>query len=300
MPQTITPELLKTMPLPDWAADASKDDYGKLLIIAGSARLPGAAILAARAALRVGCGTVRVAAPKGVASYIGVVVPELMVLPMPETEDGTMARSALELLERQYKPCDAAVIGPGLDNHDEVNELIQQIVPKIPLPAVIDAQALTTLAAPSLDTPVDYGTNQAARIFTPHPGEMSTLIGREVDEIETDRENTALEFARTRNATLVLKGRETLIAAPDGGLYRNTAGTRGMGTAGSGDVLAGVIGGLLAQGIEATTAAVWGVHLHALAGEAAAQDKGDDGMMASDFLELLPYVLRELRSETSG
>lgn len=293
--QTVTPELLKTMPLPAWGDDASKDDYGKLLIIAGSARLPGAAILAARAALRVGCGTVRVAAPAGVASHIGVAVPELMVIPLAETTTGTVALTALMDVEQQYGPCDAAVLGPGLDSHDDTNQLALQVMADIPLPTLIDAQALTALAEAQKHGSVDYGTGKAPRVLTPHPGEMSRLMDRPVEEIESQREETATAFARDKNSTLVFKGRETLIASPDGSLYKNTAGTRGLGTAGSGDVLAGIIGSFLAQGLDATRAAVWGVHLHALAGEAAATELGDDGMMAHDFLERLPFVMRDLR-----
>ena len=142
---------------------------------------------------------------------------------------------------------------------------------------------------------VDRDNGVGERVFTPHPGELSALIGAKVAAIESDRAGIALDFAREPRGTLVLKGAETLIASPEGALYVNTAGTRGLGTAGSGDVLAGVIGGLLAQNMDAIGAAVWGVHLHALAGEAAAQDLGEDGLLASDFVERLPVVLRSLR-----
>lgn len=295
--QVINPQLLSAMPLSAWGDDASKADYGKLLLIAGSARLPGPAILAARAALRVGCGTVRVAAPKSVATLIGIAVPELMVIPLPETSSGTVAADALAVIEAQYKPCDAAIIGPGLDEHDTTNELCRQLIAEVPLPAVIDAQALLAYAEQA-DT-ADNGTSKNARVWTPHEGELKTLIGQSLEDLGVSREEFAPTFARQQNSTLVLKGRETLIATPDGALYKNTAGTRGMGTAGSGDILAGIIGGLLAQGVEAPRAAVWGVHLHALAGEAAAQKCGDDGMMASDMLEFLPLVLRDLRARTA-
>jgi NAD(P)H-hydrate epimerase len=258
--------------------------------------LPGTAVLASRAALRAGCGTVRVAAPASVAMHIGLALPELMVLPLPETAAGTLASSALALIEEQYEPCDAAIIGPGLDEDDETAELSRQIIVSTPLPLLIDAQALTSLNKPKS---ADYGTAAAARVITPHPAEMSALLGREVSEIESSREITAHDFARKRGMTLVLKGRETLIGGPDGKLYQNTAGTRGLGTAGSGDVLAGIIGGLLAQKMDATQAAVWGVHMHALCGESAAKDLGDDGLMAYDLIERLPNVQRYLRRLTS-
>ena len=294
----VTTELLKTLPLVEHGDDASKADRGKLLIVAGSARLPGTAILAARAALRVGCGTVRVAAPASVATLIGIVVPELMVLPLPETSSGTPSLAALAMLEEQYGSCDAAVVGPGMGEHEETDRLARRLVEEMPLPLVVDAQALLALA------PMAPGRRMGApssRILTPHAGEMAALSGISVDAIEADREGIASRSAREWGTTLLLKGRETLIASPPardaeaGDLYRNTAGTPGLGTAGSGDVLAGVIGGLLAQGNSPSAAAVWGVHLHALAGEAAAGDEGDDGMIASDIVDHLPRALRALR-----
>ncbi len=294
----VTTELLKTLPLVEHGDDASKADRGKLLIVAGSPRLPGAAILAARAALRVGCGTVRVAAPASVATLIGIVVPELMVLPLPETSSGTPSLAALALLEEQYGSCDAAVVGPGMGEDEETDRLARRLVEEMPLPLVVDAQALLALAPMTPGHPLGA---PSPRILTPHAGEMAALSGMSVDAIEADREGIASRFAGEWGTILLLKGRETLIVsspsrdAEAGDSYRNTAGTPGLGTAGSGDVLAGVIGGLLAQGNEPLAAAVWGVHLHALAGEAAAGDEGDDGMIASDIVDRLPRALRALR-----
>jgi hydroxyethylthiazole kinase-like uncharacterized protein yjeF len=321
--QIVDANLLKTMPLPRFDADADKADRGKLLVIAGSCRLPGAAILVARAALRAGCGTVRVAAPQSVAVPIGVALPELMVLPLPETPAGTIALAALETLAAQYEPCSAAVIGPGLDMHKETDELIRRVVRSAPLPLLVDAQALLAVAQrreeagqPTSGTDAAW---QAARIFTPHAAEMGALAGLEVPQEETQaaaREALALQWASEQGAVLVLKGRQTLIASPKdagdadscttpgldrkqtGALYRNTAGTRGLGTAGSGDTLAGIIGGLLAQGLEPARAAIWGVYLHARAGEAVAEELGEDGLLASDWVERLPNVLRTLRLRT--
>ncbi len=289
-PRDIATDLLGELPLPSYAPEASKADRGKLLIVAGSSRLPGAAILAARAALRVGCGTVRVAAPSGVATAIGVAVPELMVLPLPETAAGTAARTAIDEIRAQYKACDAAVLGPGLGDHEETEDLARQVVAEAPLPLLVDAAALLALARDG--RAADFGTSRGPRLLTPHPGEMARLVGRDAEDVEADRAGVAADFAGRNRLIVVLKGRATLIAAPSGDgsidLYRNTAGSHGLGTAGSGDVLAGAIGGLLAQPTGATAAAAWGVHLHALAGESAAADLGDDGMMAGDVVERLP------------
>jgi NAD(P)H-hydrate epimerase len=259
--------------------------------------LPGPAILAARAALRCGCGTVRVAAPESIATQIGVAVPELMMIPLPETSAGTASRQSYEVIEAQYEPCDAIVLGPGLDEHDETDEVARRVASETALPLLLDAQALLAMAN---NKKLDFGASKAARILTPHPGELSSLLGRKVDELQSHREKVAVSFARDYGVTLVFKGRETLVSAPDGTLLKNEAGTRGMGTAGSGDVLAGAIGGLLTQGMQAPHAAAWGVHLHALAGEAAQRELGDDGMMARDFLEMLPRVLRYMRGATEN
>ncbi len=177
------------------------------------------------------------------------------------------------------------------------DELARQVASEAELPMLIDAQALLAIAH---HKKLDFGSSRAVRVLTPHPGELSTLLGRKVEDLQSQREKVAVSFARDYNVTLVFKGRETLVAAPDGTLLQNEAGTRGMGTAGSGDVLAGAIGGLLTQGMSAPHAASWGVHLHALAGEAAQKELGDDGMMARDFLELLPRVLRYMRQATDG
>ena len=287
-PRPIGPGLLDDLPLPEHGPEASKADRGKLLVVAGSVGLPGGAILAALAALRVGCGTVRVAAPRSVAVAIGAAVPELMVIPLPETSDGTSSEAAFDLLAKQFKSCDAAVIGPGLGSGDEVDRLGVRFATECPLPTVVDAGSL--LAWGHAGCPKGAGP----RVFPPHAGEMARLTGLDPEEIDADRETIALRYAEEWGAVLIVKGRQTLIAGR--GLFVNDAGTPGLGTAGSGDVLAGVIGGLLAQGADPTTAAAWGVHLHALAGEAAASGLGDDGMIASDVVARLPGAIRGLRA----
>ena len=139
--QTIDTELLKAQPLPEWSEETHKADKGKLLLIGGSRRIPGAMILAARAALRAGCGSVRVAAPASVALAIGIAVPELMVIPLPETKDGTIGGEAIDLIATQAKVCDAIVIGPGLDDNSETDEFAREIIKAAPLPLLIDAHS---------------------------------------------------------------------------------------------------------------------------------------------------------------
>jgi NAD(P)H-hydrate epimerase len=287
--QKLDIELLKTMPLPDWGDDANKGTRGKLLLIGGSQRIAGAAILAARAALRTGCGTVRLAAPQSVALHIGIAVPELMVIPLPETPSGTIARGALDILAEQFKACQAVVLGPGLDENDETADFSREIAASSPLPTLIDASALTALG-----TSAKKG--KAPRVLTPHVVEFEAISGQKV--VEEQRVQTALDFSAKTGTTLVLKGRETVIASPNETPVQNEAGSRALGTAGSGDVLAGIIGSFLAQGLSAHQAAIWGVHFHALAGEAVAKDGGEDGVTARDFIERLPSVQKYLRRLT--
>jgi ADP-dependent NAD(P)H-hydrate dehydratase len=277
--QVIGRRLLRTMPLPSYHESASKDERGKLLVVAGSEQLPGGAILPAKAALRVGCGTVRVSLPRSLATAVGVAVPEVMIV-------------GREAIAEQLSSCAAVVAGPGMVEDAESDRLLGWLISECPLPLVVDAQALLVWAkAPPAEL-------AGPRVFTPHAREIAAMVGRPAADVVAEREGIAGRLAEEHGVVLVFKGAETLIAAPDGRLFVNRAGTRGLGTAGSGDTLAGIIGGMLAQGLGAVEAAVWGVHVHALAGEDVAAEMGDDGMMASDLLPKLPLALRRLRGGT--
>lgn len=294
--QKIDVELLKTLPLPAWDDESSKADRGKLLVVSGSRRVPGAAILVSRAALRSGCGTVRLAAPESVALAIGIAVPELLVAGLPETQNGTLAQSAVEGVAGECRACQALVVGPGLGGGSETEGAIREIVEAAPLPTVVDAEALNALGEGYSFTGI-----KAPRVLTPHAKEFETIANLSLEDADDDkRAKIAADYARAQKVVLVLKGRVTLVATPEGTVYRNEAGSRALGTAGSGDVLAGTIGSLLAQGLDPARAAIWGVHLHALAGEGVAKDLGDDGILASDFIGQLPFVQRFLRRSTES
>jgi NAD(P)H-hydrate epimerase len=230
------------------------------------------------------------------AAAIGAAVPELMVLPLSETASGSAAEDALALLEQQHEACDAVVIGPGLDV--ESDPLVARFLAGSPLLTVVDAAAL--IAWGEAGRPRGAGR----LVLTPHARELARLTGLEPRqvEVEADRATLAARLAREWDAVLVFKGAKTLIAPPETGstLYLNVAGTPGLGTAGSGDVLAGVIGGLLARGARPSIAAVWGVHLHAIAGEVAAGRRGADGMIASDVVDGLPDALRALQARAGA
>ncbi len=291
-PTEVTPALLRRHPLPHYTADSTKTARGRLLVIAGSRRIPGAALHACRAALRSGCGNIRLATPQSVAAAIGVSQPALLVIPLPETPVGSIALTAIPTIQRQYSQCQAAVIGPGIDEVPQTDDVARHIVETATIPLVVDAQAI--LALPS-GQPIRA---KAPRLYTPHEEEMAALAGQSEKRISQDRARAAVDYATAARATLVLKGRQTLIASPTGRLYVNTAGSRALGTAGSGDTLAGIAGSLLAQGLDTAAAALWAVYLHALAGEDVARDLGEDGPLASDFIDRLPTLLRSLRTES--
>jgi NAD(P)H-hydrate epimerase len=288
----IDPDVLAELPLPDYDHGASKSVRGKLLLVGGSVSLPGAALLAAKAALRSGCGTVRVAAPEQVAMHLAIAVPELMVLALPG-DDGWFVPAALEAIRAQYEACQALVIGPGLEASDASAEVVRTVVAEAPLPTVVDAQALYDWHQCDAARSGRYAAGAGPRVFTPHPGELAAILGDEGQP--DDRIDLARWFAAERGGTLVMKDARTLIADPEGRLFENRVGTRALGTAGSGDVLAGILGGLLAQGMTPTAAGVWAVHLHALCGVAGAREIGEDGLLATDLLDRLPLVLRDLR-----
>jgi ADP-dependent NAD(P)H-hydrate dehydratase len=286
--KTINLELLKSFPLPDYSDDASKKTRGKLLLIGGSRRIPGAAILAAKAALRSGCGSVRLAAPESVALHIGIAIPELMVIPLPETTDGTISPEAIDLIAAQCKFCDAAVIGPGLDENEQTDAFAREVINMAPLPLLVDASAISALDA-------KFESGKAARIFTPHEVEFEALSGKKVGD---DKEKVAHDWAKKSKAILALKGATTVIS--DGNESYQTEGeTRVLGTAGSGDVLAGIIGSLLAQGVKPLDATIWGVQFHHYIGEEFQKEGSEDGVLARDFIDRLPSTQKYYRRSAS-
>lgn len=266
-----------------------KGTFGHAGIIAGSVGKTGAAAMAAKAALRIGAGLVTVAIPSSVNDIVESQVLEAMTVPMPETKAKTFARSALDRLSAFIATRTAIAIGPGLSTHPETVELVQALTSRLDIPAVLDADALNALAGrASLLT-----SCKVPPILTPHPGEMARL---ETDatshSVNLDRIGTAVRFARERGVFVVLKGARTVVARPDGTTAICPTGNPGMATAGTGDVLTGMIVGLLAQGLPSWEAACAATFLHGLAGDLAAYDKGQGGMIAGDVIEQIPYALK--------
>lgn len=276
-------------PFPARPRDGHKGTFGRALFAAGSAGMSGAAVLCGRAALRSGAGLVQVATPASVLPIVSAGEPCYMTLALPEDERGRLSPFALQPFLKAAENASAAGIGPGLGTDDAVRGFVTALYRTLPLPLVVDADALNVLAGPRKTPP----TAAAPRILTPHPGEFARLLGVKTADVQAQREKLAIEFAASWNVILVLKGAATIVT--DGKqLYENTTGNSGMATGGTGDVLTGLLTGLLAQKHDPFTAAMWAVWLHGHAGDLAAADLSDPGLIASDVVEYLPAAWKSL------
>jgi len=270
-----------------------KGSLGHLLVVAGSVGKRGAAQMSALAALRTGTGLVTLALPRSLDNGSPLSTLEMMTLPLPESEAGTIALSAEKILVDALAGKQALAMGPGLSQHPETQALVRQLISECTLPMVIDADAINAIAS---DVTI-LKRKKGPIILTPHPGEMGRLIGKPAAEIQKDRFLVARRFAETWDVILVLKGAHTVIASPDGSLRVNNTGNPGMASAGTGDALTGIVSGLLAQGLQALDAASLGVWLHGAAGDLAAEERGEAGLLSSDLIEKMPKAISDyLRS----
>ena len=273
--------------LPERRPDGHKGTFGRLLVIAGSVGMSGAAILCCRGALRSGVGLVSAGLPESLLPILETALPEAITIPIPE-RDGRLSGDVSERFEDALAHADALAVGPGLSRADGVRRVVSSVLTSYPGPCVIDADAIPYLSS-------DLFQRIAGRaVLTPHPGELSPLVGLTPGEIDRDRVDVARRFAEENGVVLALKGRPTVVADPDGGLYLNPTGNTGLATGGSGDVLTGLIGGLLATGAKPKDAAVLGVYLHGLAADIYARDRSERSFLPSDLIETLPHALREV------
>lgn len=273
----ITASLVLSL-LPPRPPESHKGTFGTLLCLCGSLPYRGAALLAAEGALRAGAGIVQLASVEPVLAACCARLPECVLLPLQAGESGGPSAENLPLLREKLKGCRALLAGPGLTPGADTAALVRDLVPRTAGPAVLDADALNALAGSALPHP------QGGLILTPHPGEMARLAGCTVADVERGRPAAARRFARENDCVLVLKGHETLVAAPDGRLWKNTTGSAGMARGGSGDVLAGMIAALACGDLAPADAAVCGVFLHGLAGDLCARRLGQTGMLPHDML----------------
>jgi len=279
------------------AADANKGKYGHVLIIGGATGKSGAPAMASMAAMRVGAGLVTAAVPSAIAGQVAAFAPELMTHPMMASPSGELASSGItaQQFQKLIDKITVLAVGPGLGQGPGVEILLEAVLSDTKLPLVIDADGLNTLAAnpPLMEKLAESGKSGRIIVLTPHPGEMARLAQKSTAEIQANRLEAARIFARNSGVTLVLKGSRTLIAHPDGRIAVNTSGNPGMAKGGSGDVLTGVIAGLLAQfPDEAACAVEAAVYLHGLAGDLAVRDGDEHTLLATDIFRYFPQAFR--------
>jgi ADP-dependent NAD(P)H-hydrate dehydratase / NAD(P)H-hydrate epimerase len=282
-------------------ANGNKGDYGHALIVAGSVGKSGAAVLASSAALRAGAGLVTAATPEPVLPIIASMLPEMMTQPLAATRAGTISDRCLEggLFAQLLAKKSVLAIGPGLTTQDETQAFVRRILADRSVPVVLDADGLNAFAGRA--TELKNSTGHLC--VTPHPGEMARLLGSSVKEVQACRVEIARQAARDWNAVVVLKGHQTVIAAPEGPTFINSTGNPGMATGGTGDVLTGILAGLVAQfgrGVNYLGFAgviAFGVYLHGLAGDIAYAHTGGAPLMASDLIQALPRAYQRVYQE---
>lgn len=281
-------DLLRKFPLPDHPEDSDKGDRGQFLVVAGSREVAGAALLAGIGGLRAGAGKLQIATAASVSVQLSIAIPEAMVVGFQETADGGFAPGAIAPLLELAQGAQAITIGCGMQHGKALEILLDALLASdIGSPLVLDAAVLGSLA-PRAKALAAW---QSGAILLPHSGEMARLLECEVDEVEADPLAAARRAAGTFGAVSLIKGRYSYIVAPDGRAFRFTGGGVGLATSGSGDALAGIVGGLAARGADPLTATLWGVHLHGEAGRALAKRIGRIGFLARELLDEVPGLM---------
>lgn len=270
--------------------DSNKGTLGSLLCICGSYGMAGAAIMAGKAALRCGIGLLKIAVPKSIYPVCATNILESVYYPLEETSNGVISSKNTDFLLEMCEKSSAVVIGCGLSVCDDTKNLVQSVITNCEKPLVIDADALNCIC----NKPEILKNLKAPAIITPHPGEMARLLHSTPKTVNSNRENTAIDFAKKFGVVTVLKGAGTIIASPDGEVYINHTGNSGMATGGSGDVLSGIIGSLLAQGAAPINVAAAGVFLHGTIGDLAAEKLGKISMLPTDMIDMIPTAYLKL------
>jgi len=291
--EKIQTHLLEEQEIRNWLSlprdrNTHKGDYGHLLVIAGSVGKTGAAAMACEAALRMGAGLVTLGIPESLNPIMEVKLTEAMTEPLPETSEKTLGLRAFNPILRLSENKRALIIGPGIGTVKETQSLVIKLLRTLDLPIILDADGLTALSSWT-------GTFPTARqplILTPHPGEMARLRHSTVKEVQEDRIGVARQFSQSRRVFLVLKGYRTLITTPEGESFINPTGNPGMASGGTGDVLTGMIGGLVCQGLDILRSLQAAVYLHGLAGDRVAEEKGERSLVAMDMVKAIPGVLQ--------
>ncbi len=276
--------------------DTHKGTYGHLLVVGGSTGKSGAPYMAAMGALRSGAGLVTIGLPKGLNPSMETKTTEVMTLPLPETPEGGLSEGALEVIKDFLKDKEALVLGPGIGTSKETARFVIGLLQDLNVPSVIDADGLNVLRG-SLSVIKGAGLPV---VLTPHPGEMARLLDVSTAHVQRDRIGSARRLSESTGAVIVLKGASTVITEPEGTVYINPTGNPGLATAGTGDVLSGMIGGLMAQGLDPFSSAVSAVYMHGLAADRIKAERGAIGMAATDLLEKIPEIINRYTDPERG
>ena len=282
--------------LPKVGSDAHKGTFGHVLSIAGSRGMMGAAVLAARSILRSGGGLVTSGVPDKLADGFDLAFPEGMTLPLPSAQEEGLALSAADVISEALEKKQALLAGPGIKHHENLPLILEQVLRRTEVPAVLDAGALWALK----QNPDMTREARGVCILTPHPGELGGLLNTNAAAVQKDRCGAARQAAKQYNSIVILKGASTLIADPDGKLFINATGNAALATAGSGDVLAGAVAAWLAQGLDPLSAAVLAVYLHGAAGDQLFLRHGERGGLSGEVAELLPAARKQLICENES
>lgn len=292
-PTPVTPELLRTMPLPRHSDGDDKDSRGRVLVVAGSVEVPGAALLSGIGALRAGAGKLQMATCRSVAIHLGLAAPEALVSGLDETPGGGISADEADKLAKRAGRCDAVLLGPGMaDDDGEAALLTKRVLERMEggPGVVLDAAALPELG----DGDAALRPHAGRVVLTPHAGEMAKLLGIPKDEVEADPVGAARRAAGALHAVVAMKGGCTFVVSPQGTAWSFDQGNVGLATSGSGDTLAGVVTGLLARGATPVQATLWGVFLHGEAGNRLARTRGPVGFLARELLAEVPSIMAEL------
>jgi ADP-dependent NAD(P)H-hydrate dehydratase len=287
-PTPVTPELLRSWPLPE--PTGGKNARGSILVIGGSTETLGAVLLAAEAAMRVGAGKLQVATVASLAPFAAAALPEALVRALPETSGGAISAKGADVVRDLAEAADAVLVGPGMADKEETQAFGERLLPHLRGPLALDALGLACVTAN--DAAVRHLDGRV--VFTPNPTELAIALHADEDEIEKDPSGSALRMAERAQAVVGLGGAVSWIAAPDGTVWRDESGEAGLGVSGSGDVRAGITGGLLARGAEPAQAAVWAAFLHGRTGERLSSSVGPLGFLARELPAEVPRALAEI------
>ncbi len=286
--ERVTPGLLAGWPLPEPGRD--KEARGRALVVGGTSHTPGAVLLAGEAVLRAGAGKLQIATAEPVAAALAVAVPEALVVPLPVTRSGDLRPDSDEQLHELAAGADTVLLGPGFSDVEGTIALLERLLPRLETPVVLDA-----LASAYLGERADGVAHLTGRaVLTVNPGELAKTLDVQEDAVEGEPVQHALELARRSSVVVLCGGQGKFVGSPSGRSWSSSAGGPGLGVSGSGDVQAGLVAGLLSRGAAPEQAAVWGGHLHGVAGEQLSSSQGEVGYLAREIAPLVPALMREL------